>query len=419
VSYASAWKSAGLATRSPMQQIGSGFPECTADRPTVSVVRIGTPAVATAPHDGVGGAHAAPRACAGRGIREKPVTTLPAPASQAAPEPLPTVVGGDTGSPGRIVLLLAIVALAALWLQHHLGFEFKNLGIIAFAVGAWGTMGKIADWVGEKSATGRFMDSTFKAPVSALFRSMTRTGPLYLVGGVVALVMATISSVTVRSEIVGELSVVSLGLLDTKSAPAADTLTRDKALVRFLPVLTSPFGRLYQIDAQGYTPSLVTVYPLIGRQVVLGRDLAPSPSVLFRPFGEGVVALEDGGEFTVSRLRDGRAAERLAVSGDSGTASSFLLGRRKPLSDATMVFWTLEATASGAPEAVRAKLLVTWRSPKQLQMSGELAPRDCLLAEIRLHGQLKERAVVALTDSPIVDVLMHGLTTDTVKAPSC
>ena len=141
--------------------------------------------------------------------------------------------------------------------------------------------------------------------------------------------------------------------------------------------------------------------------------------MIFRPSGEGVAALDDGGVFQVSRLRDGRS-EPLTNFADSGSASSFLLGQTKPISDAMLVFWTLEATASGAPEAVRAKLLIIWRNPKQLPIRGrQLGPHDCLLAEIRLHGQLKERALVSLTSSPLVDVMMRDATSDTVKVPTC
>jgi hypothetical protein len=265
---------------------------------------------------------------------------------------------------------------------------------------------------------GRLVDTLFKAPLRALFRRLTRTGPLAVIAGIVLIVMATISSVTVRSEAPGERSAVSLASVDPRGDPRRDTLSGGNPLVRFLPVFTSPFGRPYEVDADGYVPTQVTVFPLIGRQVVLGKDVAPAPSVLFRPFGEGVVALEDGAVFTVSRIRDGRL-EQLATSSDSGSATSFLLGNRKPIPDATMVFWTLEASASGAPEPVRAKLLMTWRNPKQLRMRGELGPRDCLVAEVRLHGQLKERAMVPLTGAPFVDVLMRGDIADTTKVPSC
>jgi hypothetical protein len=241
---------------------------------------------------------------------------------------------------------------------------------------------------------------------------------LYTAGAMVAVVMATVSSVTVRSDAPGERVAISVGLFDSRTPPGADTLTRDKAVVRFFPILTSPFGRLYQVDADGYVATPVDVFPVLGRQMVLGRDLSAAPSVLFRPFVEGIAALADSAEFQVQRLTDGRW-EKLAVAAPSGVASSFLVGRRKPISDAAMVVWALEATANGAPEPARAQFLVTWRNLKQLPIQGELRPRDCLLGEIRLHGNLKERALVQLSNDPFVDVLMRSVSADTSKVPSC
>jgi hypothetical protein len=341
-----------------------------------------------------------------------------APAGQAPLQIVPDPPDPDGGPFGRIVALFAIVAIAALWLQHHLGFQFEKLGVIAIATAAWGVMAKVADWVGEKSAMGRFIDAWFKTPLRAALRFMTRPAPLYGTAIIVGVLMATVSSVTVRSSAPGERAGVSLASTDSPGTPRTDTLTRDKAVVRFLPILTSPFGRIYEVDADGYVPSQVTVYPLVGRQIMLGRELAASPSVLFRPFDEGVAALEDSADFQVSRLRDGRW-ERLAVYHAGGAATSFLIGGRKPISDAVMVVWALEAAANGAPEMARSKLLVTWRSPRTIQIAGELRPRDCLLAEIRLHGNLKERAVVPLSNDPLIDVLMQSVTADTNKVPTC
>lgn len=330
-----------------------------------------------------------------------------------SPDPPP-----DHTEPGHIVILLAILAIGALWLQHHLGFEFNKLGWVTLASVMWGSMGKLADRLGAKSAIGQVADKLFKAPLRGVFHHLAQPAPLYLLGGFLAVLMGTVSSMSVRSDAPGDRSSVSLVSLDQGGAAGTGTLSADKPVVRFLPVFTSPFGRLYQVDAEGYVPTQLTVYPLTGRQVLLGRDLVPSPSVLFRPFGEGVAALLDGGVFTVTRLR-GDSAEQLALDADSGSAAAFLLGRRKPISDAMAVLWALELTASGAPEAVRAAMLLTWRNPKQLAIRGELAPRDCLLAEIRLHDKLKARAQVTLSDAPFVDVLLQDVITDTAKVPSC
>src|SRR5262245_49410014 len=86
----------------------------------------------------------------------------------------------------RVVALFAIVAVALLWLQHHLGFELEKLGVIALLTAIWGGMGKVADWVGEKTAMGRFLDTAFKTPLRSAVEYMKRPAPLSILGGTVA-----------------------------------------------------------------------------------------------------------------------------------------------------------------------------------------------------------------------------------------
>lgn len=318
---------------------------------------------------------------------------------------------------GRTVVLLGLIAISILWLQHLLGFELEKLGWVAGAATLWALMLSVAEVVDEKKALGRLSDPV-KQGTRKLFARLSLPIPLAVIGFVLALLMAMISSVTVRAENPNDNSVVSLAAIGKDSNARIDTLSREKPTVRFAPLLTTPFGRPYTIRASGFVPTQLAVYPLTGRDVVPGRDLAPSPSVLFRPFIEGVVALKDGGVFGVSRLRDGRA-EQLAIFTPRDSASSFLLGEPRPISDALLALWATEAAAGGARENVRAQLLIGWRRPKRVAIRGELAPRDCLVAEIRLQNKLKSLAVVQLTSAPLVDVLMQDVTDDSVEVPTC
>jgi hypothetical protein len=324
----------------------------------------------------------------------------------------------EPGEGRRVALLLAVLSLGALWLQHHLGFELKELGVVAIIGAVWGGIGELAELFDEESGIGKAIDAVFKTPLRATLLFLARPRPFAIIVGLLALAMATLSSVAVRSEVTGEESSVSLATVDEAGAPRTGKLTADEPVVRFRPVLTSPFGRLYRVDAEGYVPTQLTVFPFVGRQVLLGRDLVTSPSVLFRPFAEGIVALRDGGVFSVKRVRGGKE-EPLVVDSDSGSASAFLLGRFKPISDAMMMLWNLEVTASQAPDPIKAQMLILWRSPKALSIRGELAPRDCLVAEIRLHDQLRARGIAMLADAPLVDVLMQDVTSGPVKVPSC
>jgi hypothetical protein len=318
---------------------------------------------------------------------------------------------------GRTVVLLGLIAISILWLQHLLGFQLEKLGWVAGAATLWALMVAVAEVVDEKKSLGRLTDSV-KQGTRWLFARLSRPIPLAVVGFLLALLMAMISSVTVRAENPNDNSVVSLAAIGKDSSSRVDTLSREKPTVRFGPLLTTPFGRYYTIRARGFVPSQLAVYPLTGRDVVLGRDLAPSPSVLFRPFAEGFVALEDGGVFRVSRVRDGRA-EQLASFTSRDSAASFLLGEPRPISDALLALWTTEAAAGGAPERARAQFLIAWRRPKRVAIRGELAPRDCLVAEIRLQDKLKSLAVVQLTSSALVDVLMQDVTANSVEVQTC
>jgi hypothetical protein len=349
-----------------------------------------------------------------------PTATTPL---EAADGHRPSVAPGaertsDTGQARRVVALLAVIAIGALWLQHHIGFKLEELGVVALAGAVWSGIGELAELFDEESGIGKAVDAVFKTPIRGLLLFLARPRPFATLTGLLVLAMATLSSVTVRSDAPGEESSVSLATLDARGTPRTSKVTSDEPVARFRPVLTSPFGRLYRVGAEGYLPAQVNIFPLVGRQILLGRDLVQSPSVLFRAFAEGISALGDSAVFSVKRIRAGKE-ESIAVNTGSDSAWAFLLGRPKPISDEMMLLWNLEVTASRAPDFIKAQMLIRWQSPKQLTTRSELAPRDCLVAEIRLHDQLRARGIAMLSDAPLVDVLMQDVTSGTGKMPSC
>lgn len=311
--------------------------------------------------------------------------------------------GADPSAGGRVILLLMMVVTAGLWLEHHLGLGIAKLGAVALVVGALGAVAKLVSWLGQKSTVGSFIDSKVKSPLRAILRGGSSPRPLRVIGAVLALLMATLSSVTVVSDTPEQAVTVSIAALDPPGRSRTESLIPGKPLVRFHPVVTSPFGRLFRVEATGYVTASLTVYPLVGRQVRLGRDLIPSPSVLFRPFVEGVSALKDGAVFRVSRV-GANGLEPVAT--DSGTAASFLVGRPQPVTDAQMQFWSLELDAAGAPAGERARMLMLWKNPRQLTALRGLAPNDRLVAEITLRDRVCAHAEITLTGERLMDVLL-------------
>jgi hypothetical protein len=307
---------------------------------------------------------------------------------------------------------LAMLATASLWMQHHLGFELKKLGILALVGVIWGAMGKLADWFGVKSTLGGFVDSYIRAPLRGLLHRGVRSGTPASSGR---------PRRTHGDSLLGDGAERGAGRPWRRVDRAGrrrregpvDSL-RPGRPVRFLPVITSPFGREFRVDADGYLPASVTVYPLISRRVLLGRDLAAAPSVLFRPFEEGAVALLGRGVFRVTRVR-GIATE--VVASDSGHAASFMLGRSRAVTDAMMGLWGLELDAIPVSGKPKAQLLMLWRRPRQLATPIKLAPNDRLVAEVLVRGKVRARAEVTLSGSPLMDVLMQDVVSDTGKVP--
>jgi hypothetical protein len=314
---------------------------------------------------------------------------------------------------GRLTAVLSLVAVFGLWLQHHLGFQFTNLGFVAGGIAGAGLVVKLVEKLVETRSLKTLVDPVL-GWIRGLALEVSQARSLAVVSGLLVIVMGLITSVTVTPEQTGrEPDTVSIRALGSSLASFQRPIHADSALVRFFPVFTNPFGRLFQVQAHGYLPATVSVYPLTAHNVVLGRDLAPAPSVLFRPFVEGTSALRDRGVFRVSRI----TANGLDVlSADTGSATSFRLGPPRPITASMVEFWRLQLEAFEAPSAERAGMLMLWNAPRPLKWVGVLSPGDSIRAEILRHGKPVARAEFTIGREPLVDVLVTDLLPDTTLA---
>src|SRR5207248_851364 len=132
------------------------------------------------------------------------------------------------------------------------------------------------------------------------------TGSLpLLVCGVAFVVALLLSSVTVLSgaESAGTSDPVTVRLSMMDGSASTDRrlgLGTAKAPARFTWLRTTPFGQPYRLAVDGYVEQIVTVYPIIGLNVIVDRDLRRSPSVLFRPSIRGVQTLNSEGKLLIS-----------------------------------------------------------------------------------------------------------------------
>jgi hypothetical protein len=309
-------------------------------------------------------------------------------------------------APGRLIMLLGLLAIVLLWLQHHLGFQLATLGIIAGIGTAWSMVEKAADWLGEKRAA-TTTEARVRGPLRKALRWASRPGPLVVIYILLVVPMTLVTSITVTAEqAFGDRTTVSVVALDSHGKRAEATITTTRPLVRFFPIITNPFGRLFRVSATGYLTSAVAVYPLVGHNVVLGRDLAPAPSVLFRPLAEGTSALRDNGVFRISRFTSNGPKQLVE---DTGFAGSFRLGPSRPIPSSIIDFWRLQLEAFNATSSERAQMLMLWNAPRQLKWNEDLSPGDSLSAEILRRDSVIARVNFSVGSEPLMDVLIMDL----------
>jgi hypothetical protein len=293
----------------------------------------------------------------------------------------------------RIVALIVLLTAADLWASHHLGWGVRNPGQVAVLLAVLGGIAKLVGraFPGEVKQVG--------ARITERVRALVSDRVLAVCGVTFLLAASTFSSVIVLPESATDAQRVSLiGLDEADAVPMERSATRGE-LIRFR-LRTSPFGRPVRLEAPGYVPTVFTVYPVVGLNVRLGQDLAPSPSVLFRPGVEGLSALGDSAVFRVRRVSEN---DTTLVAIGMG-AHSFLLGRQRAITSELIADWERELQAMGAPLASLADMIGKWKRPKPLLASTALKPDDHLIAEILMGEVVVSSAEVTLWPDRLIDV---------------
>jgi len=315
-----------------------------------------------------------------------------------------TAVSEDTGLLRRVVALIVLIAVADLWTYHHLGLGIRSLVVpaglaVAFAVGV-----KLANWLfGEATVRGALQP--FREGGKRLLRPLVTRGTLAGLAVLLFSATLTISSVTVVSEGGNDTSQVSVTALDTPTRIKSASFDGGKHIERFV-VTTTPFGRLFRVEAAGYMAETFAVFPPVGRHVRLGSDLRVLPAILFRPNADGLGHLEDGAVLRVLRLG---AGEPEVLVEDTGHAGSFMLGRARAIPPAMIDDWKNELVALTAPDALIADMVLKWKSPRRLSALRALALGDNVRAELWMHDTLVGRGEVILAGESLIDVRMEGV----------
>jgi hypothetical protein len=307
---------------------------------------------------------------------------------------MPEAATAPTDWLNRVLALIPLAALALLWSNHHLGSAAGFPGLFAALAAALpvalGLFDRLLDKASQESFTTRG-----RAAV-ARWLSWRAIAIGYLSAALVALAW---SSLVVLGDDAGASgpATVRLTALD---APA-DAAMRTRTLLprgepaRFV-VTSSPFGRVFRLEVDGYVPQTVEVYPLLGRRISPARDLRRSPTVLLRLSQLALGSFQDqgGGELVITRITAGNAAGEV-IARTKQPRAAFLLGRAQRVPAAFAAAWRTELLALGVrDETLVAKHLVSWKEP------AVLAPAVVLEPGMPLRAQLFNAAgnVVASSD---------------------
>jgi hypothetical protein len=296
----------------------------------------------------------------------------------------------------RVLALIPLAAMALLWSNHHLGTAAGYPGLFAALAAALpvalGLFDRLLDKASQESFATRWREAV------ARWLSWRAIVIGYLSAALVALAW---SSLVVLGDDAGATgpATVRLTPFDAPADAATRTLLPRGEPARFV-VTSSPFGRVFRLEVDGYVPQTVEVYPVLGRRISPARDLRRSPTVLLRLSQLALGSFQDqtGGELVITRIVAGNAADNAAgevVARTKQQRAAFLLGRAQRVPAGFSAGWRTELLARGVrDETLAAKHLVSWKEP------AVLAPTVVLEPGMPLRAQLFNAAgnVVASSD---------------------
>lgn len=271
-------------------------------------------------------------------------------------------------SPSGNRLLLRLLALAVLfaalnaWSVRHLGQDLMKLGILNAVAAAFGLFFAFLQEDEQKrlktrkqkmgrKLVGRFLDPTVLIGVTVVF----------LLGG------SFLTSVTVLADgVPGRRTVHITFEGEARDVDSEKILDGTAAKVRYLR-FTTPFGRPFYAEVDGYLRHSFDLYPWTGATLRVGRDLDPAPAVLVRVPVEWFPLLPGG------RLRLTVEEKNYDLETAEGRAAAFL-GRGAAISRDRLEDWRSALIAAGHSREKIEEAVLTWKNPTMARDFPSLPP---------------------------------------------
>lgn len=296
----------------------------------------------------------------------------------------------------RILFLSILIFIVNSWSLRHIGKDAINVFM------ANGPLLLIAIfkflWNFFQKDDGKSDASNGESKLFSWLTVFLRTPVLVLLFGIILVAGSIVSSVTVMDSGTQDnlsLSLVPEGKQKTKENPMQLSGPND---VRKYIKLTSPFGRAFYLEVDGYLRHSFDLYPWVGEKIRIKGDLKISPSVLIRVPESEQMGLSTG------KIEVWMDQKKIAEKKTDINHGAIIVGHNMALPNAFFEKWNLEFTAKQIPDVTAALSLLRWQQPEAIRPMVPLEADRKILAKFYVNDMIRAKAEYVVTSDVIQDV---------------
>jgi len=269
----------------------------------------------------------------------------------------------------RVFALAVLLVLVHTWLVSHAGVDvLKTIWVEMFL----GAVSLVLGFLTKTEA------KTFTRTLKAAGQTVLDPAMLAGIGIVLLVAGSVVSSVVVMSS-GHEATAVNLGAEASGASPAEERLEDAQAVARFIR-FTTPFGRSFYLDVEGFERYSFELYPWVPKRVRLTQDLTVAPTVLFR------VPIDKHSQLQGGSIRLSHAGKQLVAAATSAECASLLVGPGAHVPGEFVDRWERQVRGAAVDTATLSRALEAWEN------AGTAKPTFALRAGMVIDGEFRTRA---------------------------
>jgi len=293
----------------------------------------------------------------------------------------------------RLLLLALLLAVINGWATRHVGISWKSFSLINGVLAIFGSLAALL-----RDGENKALEKTRSHLRRRLLAGLLDWRTLAAMAIVCALAGSFVSSVTVLADgVSGRRAVYVTAEGQGRDDANRQPLANSEAVARTLH-LTTPFGRPFYVEVDGYLRHSFDLYPWRGATLRLGRDLRRAPAVLVR------IPVESFFHLQGARLRVLLDTETREIAVDPEHAAVFLGTGGSALGE-RFADWRNELVAADRGPQTIAHALLLWKEPLRAADIPALQPGNKISVELRSRAdKIVARASFSVSSKPLQDI---------------